>query len=373
MRWRVLLGIVLLVGVVAFSNNTHSSLLNTVWQVDQVIKKEYLHADEISEKTLFYGALRGMVQALNDPYSRVLTPSEYDNWNESFREGYVGVGIEIAIREGRFVVVTSLPGSPAEEAGISTGDTILAIDGESVKGWPLEKLASKIRGPEGTAVMITVLSHGDKKNHDVQLRRQKIKVESMYWRYMADVNVGYIRIARFDVDTPDLLSKALHTLPLESISGLIIDLRNNPGGLLGSAVKVASCFIDSGVIVRTFGPSFHKRTYWSYGNEFPSLPLAFLTNEGTASAAELLAGAIQDHKVGVVIGRTTFGKGLIQSEVLRFGDGGVLILTIGEYLTPLGHTVQGRGITPDIKVEANETTTADPDLAAALEWIRSHQ
>jgi len=198
--------------------------------------------------------------------------------------------------------------------------------------------------------------------------RARIKVEAVRSRYLEEEKVAYVRILRLDEEAPSLLRQALSSFPLAELRGIVLDLRNNPGGLLSSAVEVASLFIDRGVIVRTRGPSFGERVYNSRGNNLPNLPLAVLVNEGTASGAEIVAGAIQDYGVGVLIGRKTFGKGLIQQIVLQLPDGGVIKLTTGEYLTPKGRQVHDVGLTPDIVVPESKDEE-DLDLKTALEWI----
>jgi carboxyl-terminal processing protease len=311
-----------------------------------------------------------MVQSLGDPYSTYFTPEEYAEWQQSLAGEYSGVGIEITIRNGWITVVTPLPGTPAEAAGIRPGDVILEVDGESTEGWTLEQASMHIRGPEGTSVTLKI-RHPDGKVETLTIVRAKIKVEAVRSQYLSDEKVGYVRILRFDEETPALVGRALFSFPLNELRGVVLDLRNNPGGLLSSAVEVASFFIDRGPIVRTRGPSFGERIYNSRGNSFPNVPVAVLVNEGTASGAEIVAGAIQDYGVGVLVGRKTFGKGLIQEIVLQMPDGGVVKLTTGEYLTPKGREVQDVGLTPDIPVPEGKDTEEDLDLKAALEWLRA--
>jgi carboxyl-terminal processing protease len=190
--------------------------------------------------------------------------------------------------------------------------------------------------------------------------------------YLEEEQVAVLRLLRFDHQAPSQLREALLALPLAELKGIVLDLRYNPGGILASAVEVASIFIDQGLIVKTAGPAYGDREYYSRGNTFPNLPLAVLVNEGTASAAEIVAGAIQDHRVGVLIGRQTFGKGLVQEFVMQLPDGSMIKLTTGEYFTPDGSPVQDVGLTPDIPVEWPEEVAEgeDPDLARALEWIQ---
>lgn len=362
---RVLAALVLL-GLLGFGAG-QTPIFQPLGQVYEVIRHYYLWADQVTDAQLLQGAIRGMVQSLGDPYSTYFTPEEYAAWERSLAGEYTGVGMEITIKGGWITVVTPLPGTPAEAAGIRPGTVILAVDGESTEGWTLEQVAMRIRGPEGTPVTLKV-RHPDGKVETLTIVRTKIKVEAVRSRYLEAEKVGYVRILRLDEDAPDLLRQAISSFPVGELRGIVLDLRNNPGGLLSSAVEVASLFIDRGVIVRTRGPSFGERLYNSRGNDFPNLPLAVLVNEGTASGGEIVAGAIQDHGVGVLIGRKTFGKGLIQEIVLRLPDGGVVKLTTGEYLTPKARQVHDVGLTPDIPVPEAEDEE-DLDLKAALEWI----
>lgn len=367
---RRILFALLLSGVLAVGAGPGDLLFSPLGQVYQMIRTYYYRSDQVPDTQLLHGAIRGVIDALGDPYSTFFTPEEYKSWEDSLSGEYSGVGIEITLRNGRVTVVTPFPGTPAYLGGIRPGDWIMAVDGESTEGWTLEKASSKIRGPAGTTVVLTVM-HEDGTVRDVPLVRQRIVIESVRWEYRADDKVGYIRILRFDFDTPGLLGRALFSFPLQELSGIVLDLRNNPGGVLSSSVEAASYFIDRGVIVRTRGPSFGERTYSSRGNNVPNLPLAVLVNKGTASAAEIMAGAIQDYGVGVLIGTPTFGKGLVQEIVMRLPDGGAIKLTTGEYFTPKGRAVQDVGLTPDLLVERRDSDEGDPQLEAALEWIRA--
>jgi carboxyl-terminal processing protease len=358
----------LLVGVVALGVGPGEILFSPLGQIYQIIRSHYYRADQITDSELLDGAIRGVLDSLGDPYSTYFTAEEYQEWQDSLRGEYTGVGMMIALRRGRVTVVTAFPGTPAEAAGIRPGDWIQAVDGESTEGWTLEKTSSRIRGLEGTTVVLTI-QHEDGTVRELSLVRQRIHVDAVQWEYRAEENVGYIRVLRFDFDTPGLLGRALFSFPLEGLAGLVVDLRNNPGGILSAAVEAASYFVDRGVIVRTRGPSFGERTFSSRGNTVPNLPLAILVNEGTASGAEIMAAAIQDYGVGVLVGRETFGKGLVQEIVMRLPDGGAIRLTTAEYFTALGRTVHDVGLTPEIVVERAEDEEGDPELDAALRWI----
>lgn len=367
---RKLLVVLVLLGVLGLGAGQTIDIFQPLSQVYDVIRNYYLWADQVTDAQLVQGAIRGMVQSLGDPYSTYFTPEEYAEWQRSLAGEYTGVGMEISVRQGWITVVTPLPDTPAEAAGIQPGDVILEVDGESTEGWTLEQASMRIRGAEGTPVTLKV-RHPDGKVETLTIIRARIKVEAVRVKYLEESKVGYVRVLRFDEETPALVGRALFSFPLDELRGVVLDLRNNPGGLLSSAVEVASYFIDRGPIVRTRGPSFGERIYNSRGNSFPNVPVAVLVNEGTASGAEIVAGALQDYKVGVLVGRKTFGKGLIQEIVLRFPDGGMLKLTTGEYLTPQGRKVHDLGLTPDISVPEGKRDDEDLDLNAALEWLAS--
>jgi carboxyl-terminal processing protease len=367
---RKLLLALVLVGVLALGVGPGEILFSPLGQIYQIIRSHYYRADQITDSELLDGAIQGVIDSLGDPYSTYFTPEEYQRWQDSLSGEYSGVGMEISLRGGRVTVVTAFPGTPAEAAGIRPGDWIQAVDGESTEGWTLEKTSSRIRGPAGTTVVLTV-QHEDGTVRELPIVRQRIQIDAVRSEYRAAEKVGYVRILRFDFDTPALLGKALFALPLQELSGLVIDLRNNPGGVLSAAVEAASYFVDRGVIVRTRGPSFRERTFSSRGNTVPNLPLAVLVNEGTASGAEIMAAAIQDHGMGILVGRKTFGKGLVQEIVMRLPDGGAIKLTTAEYLTPQSRAVHDVGLTPEILVERVEGEEGDPELAAALAWIAS--
>lgn len=367
---RKIFAALVLLGILGFSAGQSPTIFQPLSQVYDAIRHYYLWADQVTDDQLVQGAIRGLVESLGDPYSAYFTPEEYEKWQESLAGEYTGVGMEITVRGGWITVVTPLPGTPAEAAGIQPGDVILEVDGESTEGWTLEQASLRIRGPEGTAVTLKV-RHPDGRVEVLTVVRARIKVEAVRSQYLEEPKVGYVRILRFDEEAPALVRQALFSFPLGELRGVVLDLRNNPGGLLSSAVEVASFFVDRGPIVRTRGPSFGERVYNSRGNSFPNLPLAVLVNAGTASGAEIVAGAIQDHGVGVLVGQKTFGKGLIQEFVLRFPDGGMVKLTTGQYLTPKGREVHDVGLSPDIEVPEERAEEEDLDLQAALEWIAS--
>ncbi len=367
---RVLLVSAVLVSLVALSAPQEKGLFDPLYQIRDLIRYYFYRADEVSDQDLLYGAIKGMVRALKDPYSVFFTPDEYSAWQESVRGEYSGVGMEITIRKGKVVVVTTFPGTPAYEAGIRPKDWIKAVNGKPTEDLTLEEVSMRIRGPEGTKVTLTIVTP-EGREREVTLVRARIKLQPVLYEYWEDKRIAYIRILFFTARTPAEVGRALYGLPLDKLRGIILDLRNNPGGLLSAAVDVASFFVDEGVILYAQGPVYGYRPHYSRGNAFPNLPLAVLVNGGTASGAEIVAAAIKEHGAGVLIGKKTFGKGVIQQVVREFPDGSALKLTIGEYFTPKKNKVHEVGIEPNIQVGDDPNTDVDEDIQAAIQWILS--
>ncbi len=356
--------IVIALGLGGAQKSTNS-IFSPIDQVYKYIKTYFYWPERIDDQKLLYGALKGMVKELDDPYSEFMDPQDYKQFEESMEGKFSGVGIEITIKDGVLTVIAPLADTPAEKAGIRAGDQILEIDGESTEGITLSEASVKIRGPEGTTVTLRV-RHKDGTEEDIPIVRATITVDSVSSKTVADGKIAYIRIMRFDQNVSLELDKALLGFDLKDMDGIILDLRNNPGGLLSSAISVSSRFVDKGIILTVKDRVSGDQSYWSTGNTIPNLPLAVLVNGGTASAAEITVGAIRDHDMGILIGEKTFGKGVIQ-RMINFPDGSALKLTTGEYHTPNGDAVQGIGITPDIEVGED----GDP-VETAIGWIETH-
>ncbi len=367
---RLMVLILLIVGVVSTAAGPSEALFSPLTDIFQVIQSYYLRADTLDPDILVQGAIRGMVQALDDPYSEYLTPDEYRAFEDAITGVFSGVGMEITIRDDRVTVVSPLPDTPAEAAGLLPGDWIKAVDGESTQGWTLERASGRIRGEAGTPVVLTI-ERADGTVFDVEITRARIRVEAVRDEYREEERVAYIRITRFDETVRGHLGGILAALQDSDLNGIVIDLRFNPGGLLASAVEAASFFVERGrPIVTQAGPAVGNRTATSLGGFAPRVPLVVLINEGTASASEIFAGAIQDYDLGVLIGRPSFGKGVVQQIVAQLADGSVLKLTTAEYFTAAGRPVHDIGLQPDILVEIDpDSEEEDPILKAALDWI----
>jgi carboxyl-terminal processing protease len=345
---------------------TDPHLFSPVSQVYEVIKDYFYQPEKLDDQKALYGALKGLVEQLDDPYSEFFDPVDLKNFESSLRGEFTGVGIEISIKDHVLTVIAPLSGTPAEVAGVRAGDKILQIDGESTEGITLTEASIKIRGEIGTTVVLTVV-HKDGVEEEIPIVRDTIKIISVVNKVINDGKIGYIQISRFDDEVTLEVDKALASFDFDKIDGIILDMRNNAGGLLSEAISVSSRFVDKEeVIVSTESRMSGNQNYYSYGNTIPDLPLAVLINEGTASAAEITAGAIQDHGMGILVGEQSFGKGVIQ-QLFNYQDGSALKLTIGEYRTPNGNAVQGVGLTPDIELGSDD----DP-LAVATMWIEEH-
>ncbi len=310
------------------------------------------YVEEVDVDELYDGAIWGMLRNL-DAHSSYMLPDAYKEMQVDTKGSFGGLGIEITIKDNKLTVVSPIEGTPAYEVGIQAGDWIVKVDGESTKDMSLMDAVKKIRGPQGTEIVISIMRKGLTKPKDFTIVREIIKIKNVSHE-MVDEGIGYIRIRQFQERSDDELDKALAELRAEGIYALILDVRNNPGGLLDMAVAVSDRFLDEGkLIVSTKGRIANQNKEFKArirlkNNDYP---IIVLVNSGSASASEILAGAIQDYKRGVILGTPTFGKGSVQT-VIPLSDGSGLRLTTAYYYTPNGTNIHTKGITPDIIVEA---------------------
>ena len=336
--------------VSALSDNTYEGM-KVFSDVLHIIEKDYV--EETKSKDLIYGAVKGMLETL-DPHSAFMPPNMFKEMQEETKGRFEGLGIEITIKDSILTVVSPIEETPAYKAGISAGDQILKIDGESTKNFTLMDSVKRMRGPKGTKVTLTIMREGFTKPRDFTLVRDVIPVRSVRHELL-EKNYGYIRLSQFQEKTDSEFEKAMKALEEESkgtLKGLVLDLRNNPGGLLDQAVKISDRFIESGVIVSIKGRKEEERKEWSAhpGGAVTRYPLVVLVNSGSASGAEIVAGAIQDHGRGILVGTQTFGKASVQT-IIPLKDGSGLRLTTARYYTPNGRSIQAKGIIPDIIVK----------------------
>ena len=330
----------------------------------QLMHNHYV-GEDIGESKIYDGALKGMVGALGDPYSAYLDAEDFKALSTVTEGHFGGVGMVMGMKDGRFVIVSPIEDTPAYKAGIKAGDTLLKIDGEELSGQTLDAVVKKIRGKNGTQVKLTI-QRGEGDPSEYTITRSDIKIKSVYGKLL-DGGVGYIRITNFSEDTAKDFQAKLEELDGQGMKGLVLDLRDNPGGLLNSGVNVARLLVPKGPIVSVTDKQGQTMTE-SSSLEQVKYPLAVLVNHGTASAAEIVSGAIQDTGSGRLFGVKTFGKGVVQSVYMLSPDTAVK-LTIAKYYTPSGRSIHKVGITPDEVVEpADEGGTNQ--LEAARQYVQ---
>jgi len=324
-----------------------------------MVKKNYV--EDVKTKDLVYGAIKGMLSSL-DPHSSFLSPEAYKEMQAETKGEFGGIGIQIGIKEGMLTVIAPIEDTPAYRAGIKAGDKIIKINNELTKDMSLHDAVDKMRGAPKTSVIITILREGWKETKDFTLVREIIKVKSVKSKLLED-GIGYVKINQFQEQTAADLSTALEKLTQEKMNSLILDLRNNPGGLLNSAVGVTSQFLPPGKLVVYIKGKKGEKTDYNTTEDKPdyNIPMIVLVNEGSASASEIVAGALKDWNRAVILGTKTFGKGSVQS-VIPLSDGSGLRLTTAIYYTPKGTSIQATGIAPDIivKLETKEQGKEHP-------------
>ena len=335
--------------VSAVDRNTYKNL-KTFSEVLDMVEKNYV--EPVENDRLMQGAINGMIKSL-DPHSSFMTAEMYKELEVDTRGTFGGLGIEITILKNVLTVVSPIEDTPAYHAGIKAGDQILRIDEKDTKDITITEAVKRLRGPKDTKVTITILREGMTKPKDYVITRSIIKIRSVKTN-VYDNHIGYIRISSFQEQTADDAKKALKEIETKAspLKGIVIDMRNNPGGLLNQSVEVSDLFLKSGVIVSTRGRSKNMETKSMAkddGDE-PTCPIVILVNEGTASAAEIVSGALQDSGRAIILGTQTFGKGSVQT-VIPLEDGSALKLTTAKYYTPNGRSIQAEGIIPDIVVK----------------------
>ena len=340
----------------------------------QVIINDYVDSDEIDLERLSQGAIDGMIKALDDPYSAYFDAEQYELSQYSLQGSFGGVGIEVTVdEEGGLVVVAPIVGTPAQKAGIMPGDKILAIDGEKTEGMHFIEAVLKIRGEQGTQVTLRVLHEGEDVPQDYVITREEIDAASVLAK-MLPGNIAHIEVGHFTSRTGSELTSALEDIIADDVSGIILDLRDNPGGVLKAAVAVASQFLEEGIAVYVIdGEGNEEEWRVEEGGLATKLPLVVLVNSNSASSSEVVAGALQDHMRGIVIGTQTLGKGAV-NHFRELSDGSAIYITSARWYTPNRQQIEGQGITPDEIIEITEDDLArgyDPQLERAIEYIES--
>lgn len=345
-----------------FNQHSFSNLMRFLTAYRFIETKYVNDTDDVS---LIDGAIDGMVKSLNDPHSNYLSPQKYQTLMEQTEGSFAGIGVVMGMdNEQKIHIVGIMENSPGQQAGLQEGDEILAVDGVSVNEMSFDEVATHVRGEVGTNVVLTILR--DNTSQDITITRDNIKLKTVAHK-MLDNNIGYIQIVSFSEDTANEFNTAYEDLTNQGMQSLILDLRNNPGGLLTTCVEIAKKLVPKGEIVSIVDKQGNKETYTS-DLETTQCPLVVLINGNSASASEILSGAIQDTKSGTIIGTTSYGKGSVQTILPMFEQDAVK-LTIAKYYTPSGRSIDGVGITPDIEVDLTENDTFDTQLAKAIEVL----
>ncbi len=347
----------------ALPNDTYQEL-DTFANVLAIVQKNYV--EPVSTKKLIDGAITGMLASL-DPHSAYLTPDLYRDLEVETRGSFGGLGIEITIRNNVLTVVSPIEDTPAYRAGLKSGDQIIKINDDFTKDMTLTEAVKRMRGPKGSKIKLTIHRQGVNELFTVTLARDVIKIKSV--KSKAVDGYGYVRVSTFQEGTDEAVEQAIEDFEKKDhghVKGLVLDLRDNPGGLLNQAVKVSDDFLDGGLIVYTQGRlESQQQKYFSHKKkDFQGFPMVVLVNGGSASASEIVAGALQDQKRAVVVGTQTFGKGSVQT-ILPLDDHSALRLTTARYFTPNGRSIQAVGITPDVDVEEPKPTLAALELEGA--------
>jgi len=354
--------------VKADNDDVYQGLSNFTRVLD-LIQRNYV--ENVDGQELTNKAIQGMLQSL-DPYSAYLSPERYRDLEIGTSGEFGGVGMEVTTENGYLKVITPIEGGPAEKAGIKPKDLIIEIEGESTKGMVVQEAVSVLRGPKGSPVNITVEREGVSQPLKITLIRDKITVKSVKYK-MLDNQIGYIKLSQFQEASSKELRNALSELESQNgkkLRGVVLDLRNNPGGLLGEAIEIVDEFIDQGLIVSVRGRTEGQtREYYATKNgEFQEYPIVVIVNDGSASASEVVAEALQDNNRATILGTNTFGKGSVQT-IIRLEDGSGLKLTTAKFYAPSGRSISEIGVTPDVIVENDDSK--DKQLDTAVEILKS--
>lgn len=366
-RWPVVLAvsvflIIVVAGGLMATNYKHfGNLIKVIY----LVKGQYL--EPVDAAALVDGSIRGIVDSLNDPYSVYLDPKTFAQLQDQIRGSFGGLGILVGVKDELLTVVRSYEGTPAARKGIQAGDRIVTIDDIDARGIDLDTAIGLMRGPVGSSIQLTVERENQPKPLEFKLVREQISVPTVEGQLVQDTGIGHVLISQFTENTPDELEDVLYDLQSQGMRGLVLDLRDNPGGELKSAVKVADNFMPAGPVVFVDYRVGRDESF-NAGESHLKLPLAVLVNGGSASAAEIVAGAIKDSDTGVLVGTKTFGKGIVQT-VFPLDQGAGLKMTTARYLTPSGHFIHNKGIEPHVVVEQEPRAKVDLQLERAMEMV----
>ena len=347
---------------------------NLFWESWKILKDKFVDAEKIDDQTLVYGAISGLLNSLKDPHTIFMPPTDAKKFNEDISGEFSGIGAEIGIRNDQLVVISPLKNTPAERAGLKAGDKILKIDDKNAINLSVDEAVKLIRGPKQTKVILTILRNNREKAQEIPIIRDIIQIPTLDWE-MKDENISYLRLYNFYENAPFLFYQSAIKTALSNPKGLIIDLRNNPGGYLEVAVNLAGWFLNSGdIIVSEEFHSGEKDEFKANGNGFfKDIPMVILINEGSASASEILAGALRDNRNIKIIGKKSFGKGTVQ-ELQQLKGGSSIKITVAHWLMPNGGLIDKNGIIPDYDINITEEdikNDKDPQLEKAIEILKT--
>lgn len=344
------------------------------WQVWEKLREKHIEGEGAKEKDLVYGAITGLVNSLGDPHTVFLPPPDAKKFEEDVSGKFGGIGAEIGVRDDQLVIIAPLKDSPAEKAGLQPKDKILKVDDEVADGLDVGEAVKLIRGEVGTTVTLTILRNGWERPREFKIIREEIKIPTIDWD-VKEGNILHLKLYSFNENAPILFYQAVVSGLLKGADGMALDMRNNPGGFLEVAVNLAGWFVPRGSVVVTEDFRHGEDIiFTANGNEaLKNFPVVVLINGGSASASEILAGALRDHRSIKLVGEKTFGKGTVQ-ELDKLKDGSSLKITIAKWLTPAGHTIEKNGLEPDFEVKLTEEDFKegrDPQLEKAFEVLKS--
>mgnify|MGYP001595566798 CR=1 FL=1 len=353
---------------------------NTFWQSWKILKDKYVNTGKIDNQTLVYGAISGLFDSLKDPNTVFMPPSDAKKFNEDISGEFSGVGMEIGIRNDQLVIIAPLKDTPAERAGLKAGDKILKIDDKMSVEMAVDEAVKLIRGPRGTTVILTIQRNGWDKSKEFSVIRDIIQIPTIDFEMLAlseaeEKNIAYFHLYNFYENAPFLFYQSAVKTAMQNPKGIILDLRNNPGGYLEASVNLAGWFLEPGELVVTeeFGSGKKEEFRANNSGFFKDLPVVILINEGSASASEILAGALRDNRGIKLVGKKSFGKGTVQ-ELERLRDGSSIKITVAHWLMPNGGLIEKNGITPDYEINITEEdvkANRDPQLEKAMEILKS--
>jgi carboxyl-terminal processing protease len=344
------------------------------WKVWDLLKEKHVDKDKLNTQQLVYGAINGMLAATNDPYTEFFNPEQNKEFSQDIGGSFEGIGAELGVKDKILTVIAPLDGSPAQKAGLRAGDKILKVNGQSISNMSIDQAVNLIRGPKGSQVTLTIFRDGDQNTQNISITRDTIEVKSVNLQFK-DNGIAYVQITQFSSNTAQEFDAAMNQIIAHQSKGIILDLRDDPGGLLDQAVDVANRLIPKGQVVVTEKDSTGKETstYTTGGDKLSSLPLVVLINQGSASASEILSGALKDDRNITLVGQTSFGKGCVQ-EFMDLPGGSSVKITVANWLTPHGDYIMNKGIAPTIQVNmtADDAKNGkDPQLDKAMTVIES--